>query len=1131
VLPADQSDTAGTQAPVAGRERDSTEPNVVVSGWQTYDNKGQVVEKFEPFFSQGFAYLSPEDEQALFGRNVLGQKVTMFYDPRGQVIRTVSPDGSEQRVIYGVPGTISNPDLSDPDVFEPTPWEAYTNDANDNAGRTHPNDPRLDRIRHHLDTPAHIVVDALGRTVLAVERNRDAPANPGDPLPPIEEIRTVSTYDIRGNLLIVTDALGRKAFRYAYDLANNPLRIENLDAGLRRIVVDAAGNEIERRDSKDALILQGYDLLHRPLRLWARDDGQSDVTLRERLIYGDSAGTGLSEAEAQAANLRGQLHQHFDEAGRLIFERYDFKGNVLEKARQVIRDEKILEVFPRPGEPSPDWQIQPFRVDWQEPASTTLEGHAATLLNPFEYRTSATYDALDRVKVMHYPRDADGQRKELQPKYNRAGALEQVTLVPDAANEDTYVEHIAYNARGQRTLIALGNGLMTRYAYDPQTFHLARLRSEAFNQSDAATYQPAGKLLQDFAYEYDLVGNILAIHDRAPGSGVPAQPDALARIFEYDAIYRLVSATGREHATNNTGFPWDERPHSQDITATQPYTETYLYDPVGNMLELRHTAGVPGNVGGFTRDFTLRPGTNQLERLTIGSNPNSPFTYTYDDNGNMISETTSRHFEWEHSDQMKVFRNQMNSSEPSVHAHYLYDAGGQRVKKLVRKQGGSFETTVYMDELFEHHRWGNAQNEQNNQLHVMDDQQRVAMVRVGDPHPEDKGPRVQYHLGDHLGSSNLVVDEQAIFISREEYMPYGETSFGSFGRKRYRFTGKERDEESGLNYHSLRYYAVGLGRWISADPAGARDGQNLYTYNRQNPVRFVDPAGTDSKDKIINAYSSEKAKQANLSREADRLTNIVRSREHAIDRAFKALEALDPSGRSVKALDKEINRLSNIIDKAHKEFTEAKTNLSKIQGELSKSHTKLNKLEKKMARHDIDVKRLEKNLEALKRQGGFATPRALGGTLLGAAFLYLDYRQIASQDTLGGQAKEASAFAGRLLGAALGAKYGTWAGPWGIAAGAFLGALIGESGIRAVTSAAESAWNFIAGDRVSILKGVAEQIRSATSNSPGNSMPSPPLNPLSVPIEEVDELLPLGKYQRLIKLDPEAGTVNVAIPF
>ena len=64
----------------------------------------------------------------------------------------------------------------------------------------------------------------------------------------------------------------------------------------------------------------------------------------------------------------------------------------------------------------------------------------------------------------------------------------------------TYVEHIAYNAKGQRTLIAYGNGVMTRYAYDPQTFRLARLRTERYTTPQPLTYHPTGAPLQDFAY-------------------------------------------------------------------------------------------------------------------------------------------------------------------------------------------------------------------------------------------------------------------------------------------------------------------------------------------------------------------------------------------------------------------------------------------------------------------------------------------------------------------------------------------------------------------------------------------------------------------------------------------------------
>ena len=98
----------------------------------------------------------------------------MFYDPRGQVIRTLNPDGSEQRVIYGVPV-----DLADPDRFAPTPWEAYTYDANDlhRRARAPTADPSIGAApaSHHLH-PASIVIDALGRTIEAVARNGSDPA-------------------------------------------------------------------------------------------------------------------------------------------------------------------------------------------------------------------------------------------------------------------------------------------------------------------------------------------------------------------------------------------------------------------------------------------------------------------------------------------------------------------------------------------------------------------------------------------------------------------------------------------------------------------------------------------------------------------------------------------------------------------------------------------------------------------------------------------------------------------------------------------------------------------------------------------------------------------------------------------
>src|SRR5262249_7314103 len=140
-------------------------------------------------------------------------------------------------------------------------------------------------------------------------------------------------------------------------------------------------------------------------------------------------------------------------------------------------------------------------------------------------------------------------------------------------------------------------------------------------------------------------------------------------------------------------------------------------------------------------------------------------------------------------------------------------------------------------------------------LHVMDGHSRIALVRVGDPLADDRAPPITYHLGDHLGSSHVVLDDQGAFIDREEYTPYGETSFGSYARKRFRFTGKERDEESGLNYHGARYYAPWLERWISCDPAGPVDGLNLYQYVHANPLVYFDPTGRQSSSQTLYALS------------------------------------------------------------------------------------------------------------------------------------------------------------------------------------------------------------------------------------------------------------------------------------
>jgi RHS repeat-associated protein len=149
----------------------------------------------------------------------------------------------------------------------------------------------------------------------------------------------------------------------------------------------------------------------------------------------------------------------------------------------------------------------------------------------------------------------------------------------------------------------------------------------------------------------------------------------------------------------------------------------------------------------------------------------------------------------------------------------------------------------------------------------MGKQHRVALKRVGPAHPDDHGPAIQFHLGDHLGSSNVVIDLTGAFLNREEFTPYGETSFGSFAKKRYRFTGKERDEESGLSYHSARYYAAWTTKWTNTDPIGIQGGMNLYTYCHSSPVTLRDTQGTSPEEPPDKPVSNTEEPQANAKRD------------------------------------------------------------------------------------------------------------------------------------------------------------------------------------------------------------------------------------------------------------------------
>jgi len=727
-----------------------------------------------------------------------GEKIKIYYDPRGQVIKTENPDGSEQRVVYGIPDS-----LTTPNYYAPTAWETYTYDAND-----------LTVTSADYGTPKSAEVDALGRTIKTLDRLESSNSVTNN-------VRMQYSYDVRGNLLQVTDAYERTVFRHVYDLRPPakegegipPLKTVHINKGTSTVVFDCTGKPVETRDAKGALTLHTYDVLQRPTSVWCRDIDTEEVTLRNYLEYGTD----------NSNNNKGKPTKNYNESGLLRTENYDFKGNLLAKFQQAIANEKIQHVIDESS--TSGWtDIKCYRVDWK--------GLPGDLLGGPEYRTDMEYDALNRLMQLTYPEDASSTRKVLVPTYNKAGALQQVVV-----DGTPYVNQIGYNAKGQRLIIAYGNGLMTRYTYNALTFRLTRMRTESYTTSQSGnqhTYAyTSGTCKQDMAYTYDKVGNILSITNAAPQSGVGGS-STLEREFDYDALYRLLSATGRENQP--TGLYWDDSYRSDDVNTTTAYTQNYDYDLMGNLNELQHTGDT-----NFTRTYNHTD--NLLESFEVGSNT---YYYQYDVCGNQIQENEERHMQWDYADKLRLYYNQTSSgTEPSVYTHYLYDAGGNRIKKYTRTAGGNWETITYIDGLIEYRE--NDNSDYQSISHVMDDSSRIATIREGDTFG-DTTPAIKYNLDDHLGSSNILVDENGTLVNIEEYYPFGETSFGSYAKKRYRFCGKEKDEESGMYYYGASYYSPWLCRFISVDPlAGKYPFYTAYQYAGNKPINFIDLDGKEEK--------------------------------------------------------------------------------------------------------------------------------------------------------------------------------------------------------------------------------------------------------------------------------------------
>lgn len=790
-------------------------PRWVGSGWTIFNNKGNPVRKYEPFFSATHAF-----EFA----NIVGVSSILFYDPVDRVVATLHPNHTYEKVVFDpwhqenwdVNDTIlqGRPD-KDPDVgdfFSKLPQDDYLptwydQRAQGQIGRDEQQAAMKTTV--HANTPTVSYLDTLGRTFLSVAHNRLE--RNGEPVN--EYFATRTELDIQNNQRAVVDALGRIVMRYDYDMISTRLRQISVDAGTRWMLNDVLGKLLLQWNSRFHRFRQEYDALHRPTGLYVRTGNQDEI-LAEKIVYGEG------QPNDFALNLRNKPFRQFDAAGFITNERYDFKGNLLRSNRQLLEDYRN-------------------EVNWSQSPG----------IEPAVFTTSTSYDALNRTVVLTTP-----DSSVVRPKYNDANLLESLSTNLRGSGEQTpFVTFINYNAKGQREIINYGNGVRTRYTYDPLTFRMVRLATHRKHSHER---------LQDLHYTFDPVGNITSICDEAQQTVYfKNQVVSPSNEYVYDAIYRLISAEGREHAgkprepqTTHDDVPRINHPLPSDGHALHRYHEHYDYDAVGNILRLLHTA----HDGNWSRHYYYDEPhaiarNNRLTHTNVGEFEEH---YTYDADGNMTRMPHLHRMDWDFKDQLHATRQQATNTGNGETTYYVYSSAGQRIRKVTERASGSRKNErIYLSsfELFRKFDSVGAPTLERETLHVMDDKRRIALIETktidDSQHMDEPKSRTRYQFDNHLGSAVLELDEEASVLTYEEYFPYGSTAFeasetkSEVSKKRYRYTGKERDEETGFYYHGARYYAPWLGRWASSDPAGLVDGSNTYSYARNSPTRLIDSSG------------------------------------------------------------------------------------------------------------------------------------------------------------------------------------------------------------------------------------------------------------------------------------------------
>ncbi len=360
-------------------------------------------------------------------------------------------------------------------------------------------------------------------------------------------------------------------------------------------------------------------------------------------------------------------------------------------------------------------------------------------------------------------------------------SLNQLKRATDSAGNSTVFD---YDLDGRRTGIARPNGVRTTYAYDTSS------------QVTSISHTKATAVLFAFSYAYDSQGSRIS----------KTREDGTREAYTYYPDLRLAQV---DYGTNRT--------------------VQYSLDPLGNLTFMTDSA--PFSLTESTRTGFRYNTFNQLNTKTQFDAPFAVTNFAYDNNGNLLSETTGtqvKGYTWDMDNRLKQI------TLPSLLTNtFGYDANGLRIQKV-----DSTGTTKYLLNgwrvLEELDATNSAKTSYLLNQQVIDE--IISFAQSG---------ATYYPLADALGSICAIVDSTGGNVRSNSYDVYGErlASSGNGPQIAFGYTGREYDADTGMLNGRARYLNPRNGAWLSKDPFGIQAGANYYSYVGNNPAAAFDPFG------------------------------------------------------------------------------------------------------------------------------------------------------------------------------------------------------------------------------------------------------------------------------------------------